>query len=790
MAVKVLRASDPAMLASLERETLVLRLLRLPGVVHLLDERLTGSQPFVVMPFVEGRPFPGAGGGRVSWEAIEETTLALAESLSRIHALGVVHRDLKPSNVLVDENGVPQVLDFGISHGADWGYIDAHSLGTPTYLAPEQARGEVGDARADLYALGTMIYEALAGCLPFDATDVSRLLLCKQTEAPVSLGERVEGVPEHVVALVDAMLERHPEDRPASAQHVAAELRGAARDVMLPRLLNIIGDAREVRVEALANAFHGIEWGLRERTRAAQVVLERVAANPRAIAKQLAAWVRSGRLYWDDERLRFAADQLETLERGGDQGAVLEGTDLRSTLPGTQPGSPPMALTGLAKETLPPESPSEQFCEETLQRAPLLPPTSPLLEFARSAFASGDVVRARQSAFAAARGLAEWGEDDALVDALTLGTRAVFQRQPTVAELDEALYRFDSLAHRVASGHPAQRLLLAARETLAANRETALELLRELAGELPPELEMHRLGFELRNRLRLEKDEREVLSAFESACASARNAGMSLARPLVWMANFHGHHERYTEAFACFERALSVAATDNDMRFVMLAASLHLPGAVGLNNTESWLERTAPAAWAIAFDSTPSLDVLLSHVMARLRIGEDPALPTCLNAVTEIATRAEGRSFLLPIAGAYWRLGRLPEARILAESSLRSAASWRFDDGVALARLVRMALGAWDCGQEPVTEIVSTLRLTSRAQVLATGLALAAMLSPASFTTPEIRVEVDAALSCVATPNFDQRLVLLTPHECMRCVRGEFPEWFARTPSNIKGELR
>lgn len=79
-------------------------------MIHLLDERLTGSQPFVVMPFVEGRPFPGAGGGQVSWEAIEETTLALAESLSQIHALGVVHRDLKPSNVLVDENGVPQVL--------------------------------------------------------------------------------------------------------------------------------------------------------------------------------------------------------------------------------------------------------------------------------------------------------------------------------------------------------------------------------------------------------------------------------------------------------------------------------------------------------------------------------------------------------------------------------------------------------------------------------------------------------------------------------------------------------
>ena len=779
MAVKVLRASDPAMLASLERETLVLRLLRLPGVVHLLDERLSGSQPFVVMPFVEGRPFPGAGGGQVSWEAIEETTLALAESLSRIHALGVVHRDLKPSNVLVDENGVPQVLDFGISHGADWGYIDAHSLGTPTYLAPEQARGEVGDARSDLYALGTMIYEALAGCLPFDATDVSRLLVCKQTEAPVSLGERVEGVPEHVVALVDAMLERHPEDRPASAQHVAAELRGAARDVMLPRLLNIIGDAREVRVEDLAEAFHGIEWGLRERTRAAQVVLERVAAKPRAVAKQLAAWVRSGRLYWDDERLRFAADQLETLERGGDQGAVLEGTDLRSTLPGTQPGSPPMALTGLAKETLPPESPSEPFCEETLQRAPLLPPTSPLLEFARSAFAGGDVIRARQSAFAAARGFAEWGEDDALVDALTLGTRAVFQRQPAVAELDEALYRFDSLAHREASRHPARRLLLAARETLAANRETALELLGELEGELPPELEMHRLGFELRNRLRLMQDEREVLNAFESACSSARHTGMSQARPLVWMANLHAHHERYEAAFACFDEALDAAATREEVRLVTLAASAHLFYAVGLNNTTLWLSRTAPGVWTETFECNPPLEVLLSHAMTRLRRGEELVLPSCLKEVTEIAARAENRRFVLPLAGAFWRLGRLAEARVLADSAFKSAESWRFGDGLALAGLARSALGAREFLEEKLEQFVSTLRLSGRAQLSAPGLALGVILMPHRLNTAQIGREVDEALARIARADERERLVLFTASECRGLARGEKPHWFA-----------
>ena len=755
--MKVLRDPTPEVVESLERETLVLRLLRLPGVVHLLDECLASERPFVVMPLIEGTPFPGRRDVPVAWEQIESQALSLAESLSRVHALGIVHRDLKPSNVLVNEHGIPFLLDFGISHGADWSYIESYSLGTPSYLAPEQAEGRIGDARADLYAFGTMLYEALSGCLPFDAPDVGGLLSQKMSGFAIPLDERVDGVPGHVLDLVDALLERHPEDRPSSAQHVVATLSGSARDLHLPRLKAALGDVREVDVASLAEVFHGLEWGLRERSRAAEVVISRSGSRLRHVARQVGDWVRSGRAFWDGDRLRFAPDQLEALERGWDRSAIVHGTDLRTTLERTVPADM-----------------RERFLASGSLRAPK---DNPLLRLAEEADGASDFAHARDCAFAAARFSSERGEDDALVEALTLGARAVFERQPTVAELDEALYRFDSLAHSVAAGHPARRLLLAARETLAANRETALGLLEGLAGELPPALEIHRLGFELRNRLRLVQDEREVLSVFESACSSSREAGVSLVRPLVWMAHFHAHHERYEEAFACFERALGATATEGEVRFVTLAASGVLFYAAGLSDTDKWLQTTHPDVWTHKYGSVPPLELFLSHVMARLRRGEETDLPLCLREASELASRAERRRLVLPIAGAYWRLGRLPEARVLADSSFRYAESWRFDDGVALAGLVRCALGGVEFSRDRLEAFVSTLRLSERAQLRAPGLALAATLLPERFATQEIRDEVGAALAHYASSDIHDRLLLLTPFECASCVRGETPEW-------------
>jgi hypothetical protein len=180
------------------------------------------------MELLEGAPFPGAA-APLPWEALRGPALALLEALSQIHRVGVIHRDLKPSNVFVDPAGRVQVLDFGLARGRPLGETITRAgvyQGTPVYSAPEQLLGQRVDARADLYAVGVMMYEALTGGHPRK----SHLL---ETAEPIR--RALPTLPEDAAALVDALLADDPARRPPSAAAAIAALSGdAARP--LPRL--------------------------------------------------------------------------------------------------------------------------------------------------------------------------------------------------------------------------------------------------------------------------------------------------------------------------------------------------------------------------------------------------------------------------------------------------------------------------------------------------------------------------------------------------------------------------
>ncbi|MFN7145829.1 MAG: serine/threonine-protein kinase, partial [Myxococcota bacterium] len=115
VAVKFLEPGTSLDLARVRKEVAALRLLRVPGVVELLDAGTQDGRHYLVMELVEGLPFPGRAHG---WAAIAPLVARLCETLRQIHARGVVHRDLKPSNVLVTEDGRVVVLDFGVARGA------------------------------------------------------------------------------------------------------------------------------------------------------------------------------------------------------------------------------------------------------------------------------------------------------------------------------------------------------------------------------------------------------------------------------------------------------------------------------------------------------------------------------------------------------------------------------------------------------------------------------------------------------------------------------------------------
>jgi hypothetical protein len=219
VAVKLIEGAPSKVEVRVHREISALRLLRLPGVVSLRDDGVDEGERFLVMDLVPGSPFPGAK-TPASWDDLAPLVLSLLEILARVHSAGVVHRDLKPANVLVDSERRVTVLDFGISWGPALGAAVTTSgaiVGTPEYLAPEQFMGAPGDARTDLYALGVMLYGALTGRRPHEATEFSDLVRLKRSEMPAPVRILSPSVPRDVAAAVDRLLAMDPLDRPQSA---------------------------------------------------------------------------------------------------------------------------------------------------------------------------------------------------------------------------------------------------------------------------------------------------------------------------------------------------------------------------------------------------------------------------------------------------------------------------------------------------------------------------------------------------------------------------------------------
>ncbi|MFT5460058.1 MAG: tRNA A-37 threonylcarbamoyl transferase component Bud32, partial [Myxococcota bacterium] len=230
VAVKVRRAGDPEEDRRFLREFESMRLLRVPGVVAVHSAGVDGDLLWFSMDRVHGRPFSEAVLEEPYIPERVDRTIDLATSLldtlAGLHAAGFAHRDIKPSNVLVDPGGGVHVLDFGI--GQDFrsserlGAAD-FVLGTVAYMAPEQLANLPTDERADLFAVGLMLHEAIAG-----PREVPRHVLgwiprtCVEQLTP--LATRFRQVPLAFSHLVERLLSVDPRDRP-SARRAAAELR-------------------------------------------------------------------------------------------------------------------------------------------------------------------------------------------------------------------------------------------------------------------------------------------------------------------------------------------------------------------------------------------------------------------------------------------------------------------------------------------------------------------------------------------------------------------------------------
>ncbi len=241
VAVKILHPAvgDPEAGERLRREAELLAQIDHPNVVSVLDFGfLTADRPYVVMERVRGQPLSAwiAEQGRVRWPQAVELAVQLCDGLGRAHELGIIHRDLKSSNVLVihDSHGRPsaKIIDFGLAKAND--VVDrvrvptrsGQVFGTPAYMAPEQVRGDRIDARADIYALGIVLFEMLAGRRPWSPDSVVELLYAQLFEVAPLLRTQVPELPAELEAIVARCLLKVRDERYPDVHALRAELLG------------------------------------------------------------------------------------------------------------------------------------------------------------------------------------------------------------------------------------------------------------------------------------------------------------------------------------------------------------------------------------------------------------------------------------------------------------------------------------------------------------------------------------------------------------------------------------
>jgi serine/threonine protein kinase len=274
--------------ARMMREARAAAALDHPNVVAVFDvgtieapHKLAGAT-YLAMELIKGTPMRAyVGDARLAMPERVRWLVDVARALGAAHQVGLVHRDVKPENVMIRDDGVVKVLDFGIARRAH-GALDAArstsqgvlltttetnaAVGTPIYMAPEQLRAEPLDGRADQFAWGVLAYELLAGAGPW-STDAGLMALISQilSKAPRPLAEAAPDVPAGVVAVVTRALEKDREARFPSMEAVVAELTGAAplaslapppslpHDPLAPTLLAPSGRASGGPISALAS---------------------------------------------------------------------------------------------------------------------------------------------------------------------------------------------------------------------------------------------------------------------------------------------------------------------------------------------------------------------------------------------------------------------------------------------------------------------------------------------------------------------------------------------------------
>jgi serine/threonine-protein kinase len=236
VAIKVLlrgALADPTARERFRREAHVLSRLSHPGVATVFDFDTQDGQDFLVMEHVPGGTLQSRlGEGPLGLDELMRIGAEIGDALEAAHRLGFLHRDLKPGNVVLTASGTPKILDFGLAgllHTSQTATDLTRAgavFGSLPYMAPEQLRGEEGDSRTDIYALGVMLYEMATGRRPFQKDRPEALMFEVLHEATRPARSLRPEIPPELDRLIDSCLSKEPANRPSSAGAVSRTLRG------------------------------------------------------------------------------------------------------------------------------------------------------------------------------------------------------------------------------------------------------------------------------------------------------------------------------------------------------------------------------------------------------------------------------------------------------------------------------------------------------------------------------------------------------------------------------------
>jgi serine/threonine protein kinase len=324
VALKVLNGFEsPSALRRFHREAELVAALDHPALCTLYETGAVDGRAFIAMRFVEGRsladllregrdrgPGPIALPGAPPTASLAERTTAvvraaalIARAVACAHESGVVHRDVKPANIVVDAEGRPVVLDFGLarSGGGDAASLTQAGdlLGTPAYLAPEHVAGKPVDARGDVYAIGVTLYECLTGRRPFEAPTRAALFKSVLEDAPPDPRPRNPAIGRDLLAVLETALAKDPDRRYATATALADDL-------------DAVAENRPVTVRRASVAARLLSIARRRRAAAAVVVLAAIAIP---VIAALGGYIAARRpdVAFAEEKRREIQDELDLL---------------------------------------------------------------------------------------------------------------------------------------------------------------------------------------------------------------------------------------------------------------------------------------------------------------------------------------------------------------------------------------------------------------------------------------------------------------------------------------------